>query len=474
MNDKRTDPDGGFSDGGLTDAAPPTDGEERTSRWLDDPQWQPTWPDDFAKQAGTTWKAAHHKLIAQLRSECAAYVNHVLHRLRNELGQPHNGWSFDRIKGPSSLADRAETKLKELHGSARANREAFEQLQRADTLPDEPAVEPSSQDWWKLSAITGVMVAVESVANSFLLASALTTGLLGAFITAIVVSVLNVGAMGVGVGLLLAAVRRRFPATALFAACLVAWGGVAVFFNLLVGRHREAFALLIEAREEQIPGGVETSMSTATDMLSAIPYSPATWQFESLLFFLLGIALCAFGLYKGYTFKKVADPAAARRQRFEALEQRREAIWREYSELAKDYRHRLTHDLRKRVAGWIEGLATELSHATDRIEDIRLKWAGGSFLADVEARFVTAYNNAHATKIDGKKLEQHRDEAKIDLAFPAAASDMEVLESIREVIHEWKTAQMHAFFDDIETHARRIEQHWTNYDPMIREQVRSV
>ena len=83
------------------------------------------------------------------------------------------------------------------------------------------------------------------------------------------------------------------------------WGLLALGLNLLVGRHREAFARIIDESERQVSSAVETDMATVLQEVAAgISFNPVTWNLESLLFFLLGVALCAAGFYKGYTFMK--------------------------------------------------------------------------------------------------------------------------------------------------------------------------
>lgn len=310
---------------------------------------------------------------------------------------------------------------------------------------------------------SGVCIAIEAVANSYLLASALTTGLVGAFITAVVVSFLNVGALGAGIGLLLSALRRRAAHSGLFYASLAAWGAGAVLLNLLVGRHREAFARLIDAREQEISGAVETNMATATEMASTIPYIPSSWQFESLLFFCLGIALCVFGFFKGYTFIGAGDPHHARRE----LDRQKAEILSEYHSLSGRYRGRLTEDLRGSVAGWIESLERAWQSAINDKEDLKANWSGGSLLAQVEALFIAAYNDSHAEKIDQPMLDEHREQGGIDISYPATPADLQVPNEARDIIRKWTETEQQAFFEDINEQTKEIDRVWTDYRPLI-------
>ena len=441
------------------------DGADRF-RWIDDPSWHPAWPAYYARNAKGSWEAAHDRLLAKLRKEGQHYINKVLHKLRGELGNPHNGWDFKRSKGPGQVVLDAETELKLLADRLQHNRAASRQI-KAPSAKD-PASrhdlrKPRPQDWWSLAAILAGCIALEAIMNSYLLASALTTGLVGAFVTAIGVSLLNVGALGAGVGLLLAALRRRAVHSAVLYGCFAVWGILALLLNLLVGRHREAFAQIIDAREQAVSATVETDMAAVTETAATIPYAPSAWQFESLLFFGLGLALCGVGLYKGFTFIKSRDPDREKR----ALEKERATILEEYRSLPTRFRGRLTNDLRNDVAGWVQQLSVELQHASDRLEDLEHNWARDVHLSHVEALFVRGYNDTHATKIDGKMLQRRREEEQVDLALPVARADKRVLDETSEIIGAWSDGHKETFFTQIDDSCREIEALWTDYRPLI-------
>ena len=441
------------------------DGADRF-RWIDDPGWHPAWPAYYARNAKGSWEAAHDRLLAKLRKEGQHYINKVLHKLRGELGNPHNGWDFKRSKGPGQVVLDAETELKLLADRLQHNRAASRQVKdpsaKAPTWRRDLR-KPRPQDWWSLAAILAGCIAVEAIMNSYLLASALTTGLVGAFITAIVVSLLNVGALGAGAGLLLAALRRRAAHSAILYGSFAVWGILALLLNLLVGRHREAFARIIDAREQAVSAAVETDMAAVTETAATIPYAPSAWQFESLLFFCLGLALCGVGLYKGFTFIKSRDPDRERR----ALDEERAAILEEYRSLTTRFRHRLTNDLRNEVAGWVQRLSVELQYASDHLEDLEHNWARDVHLSHVEALFVRGYNDTHATKIDGKMLQRRREEEQVDLAFPVAKADKRVLLETSEIIGAWSDGHKETFFTQIDSSSREIEALWTDYKPLI-------
>lgn len=435
-------------------------------RWIDDPSWQPTWPAHYARTAKGGWEAAHDRLMAELRRECQHYINRVLHKLRSELGEPHNGWDFNRSKGPGQVVLDAETELKLLQDRAQHHRAALRGL--ADPSDETPILphdlrKPSAQNWWSLAAILAGCIAVEAVVNSYLLASALTTGLVGAFITAIVVAFLNVGALGAGAGLLLSALRRRAVHKSLLYGSFAGWAALALLLNLLVGRHREAFARIIDAREQQVSGAIETDMAAVTETAATIPYAPSAWQFESLLFFCLGLALCAVGFYKGYTFIKSRDPNRAKR----ALDQEQARILDEYRSLPARFRQRLTNDLRSAVAGWVQELSVELKHTEDRLEDFKHNWSRDVHLADVEALFVRSYNDTHANKIERKMLQRRREDEQVDLKFPISRADEHVLHETNEIVEKWSGGDKQVFFEEIDRCSRKIEALWTDYKPLI-------
>ena len=447
------------------DAAPEGSNEDNLG-WMEDPNLRPSWPAQYAREAGGQWTAAHRRLIAKLRAEGAQYINKKLDNLRNQLGVPHNGWTFERTQGSARVLMDAQDELKRLQLRARANRADRHRLHHSPSTATPVSAgprKPTTQEWWKLSAILGVCIAIEAVANSYLLASALTTGLVGAFITAIVVSFLNVGALGAGIGLLLSALRRRAAQSGLYYGSLAAWGAAALLLNLLVGRHREAFSRLIDAREQQVSGAVEANMATATELASTIPYIPSSWQFESLLFFCLGVALCVFGFFKGYTFIGAEDPHHARRE----LDRQKAEILSEYSSLSERYRGQLTEDLRAKVAGWVEGLERALQNAINDKEDLKANWSGGSLLAQVEALFIAAYNDSHADKIDQSMLDEQREKAAIDISFPATPADVQVPTEARDIIRKWTETDQKAFFEDINERTKDIDGVWTDYRPLI-------
>ena len=93
-------------------AAAPEDSNEDNHRWMEDPNSRPSWPAQYAREAGGQWTAAHRRLIAKLRAEGTQYINKKLDNLRNQLGVPHNGWTFERTQGSAQVVMDAQDELR--------------------------------------------------------------------------------------------------------------------------------------------------------------------------------------------------------------------------------------------------------------------------------------------------------------------------------------------------------------------------
>ena len=100
-------------------------------------------------------------------------------------------------------------------------------------------------------------------------------------------------------------------------------------------------------------------------------------------------------------------------------------------------------------------------------EDLEASWSGGSLLAQVEALFMAAYNDSHAAKIDQPMLDEHRKQAGIDISFPATPADLQVPNEAHEIIRKWTETDQEAFFEDIKVKSEEIDRVWTDYRPLI-------
>ena len=416
-------------------------------------------PAAIAIDAHGDWKPAHHKLLTSLGLAYRDLVNRTLGSVDREIGQPLNGWDFRRSKGPQQVTHDAEGELKDLQRRRLQHRNA------RDTLPLPSDTDtPTGYDWLKLIAILAVCIVLEAVANITLLSRALSTGLVGAFITAVLVSAINVGALGAGGGLALSSVRRhsnsRVPLLSGCGLLVVA----ATALNLIVGRHREAFARLIEEREQQTLEATEVSLASARELVAGISFNPVTWELESLLFLVLGLALCAVGFYKGFTFVKTG---VKRREAEESLALEWKEIKERYTSLSERYRRKLTQGLRADVAGWIEELDRKRRRARNILEDVKESWEKGSYLDFVESDFIVAHNKHNADKIDREMVDRHRESVNVDWSFPATPADWHILDEADEIVAAWRKSGQEAFFDSVHLECEKVADLWKRYESVI-------
>ncbi|MYE40679.1 MAG: hypothetical protein F4X27_10715, partial [Chloroflexi bacterium] len=162
--------------------------------------------------------------------------------------------------------------------------------------PDEAPTQTYSGDddskthgtsWLGLIAIFAGCVTLEAVANIGLLMDALPGGALSAFLLAVLISAINVGGFGIMMGLLLFTLRRHFGSTrsSLFQVVWGVWMLSALAFNLVAGRHREAYARVLHEIERDPTAPVPAPR----DLLPDIPFNPIAWALEALHFARLGM-----------------------------------------------------------------------------------------------------------------------------------------------------------------------------------------
>ena len=416
-------------------------------------------PAEIAIDANGDWKPAHHKLLTSLRQTYQDFVNRTLETVAGEIGQPLNGWRFKCSKGPRQVTIEAEEELRSLKllGS---------QLRKGRTeLPSPSEIDPpTGYQWLKLVALLAACIVGEAMANVALLTRALSTGLVGAFITAVLVSAINVGALGTGGGLAVSAIRRHFRSQVPFLAGCGFFLVFATGLNLIVGRHREAFARLIEERERQTLEATEINLASVRELVAEISFNPVTWELESLLFLVLGLALCAVGFYKGFTF---IQGGIKRKEAEKLLDLESKQIKEQYSTLSKRYRTKLTEDVRSEVAGWIERLDRTRRRAGNVLEDVKESWDRGSYLHLVESEFVLAHNKHNADKIDRDMLNAHHESVRIDWSFPATPADWNLLEEADKIVSDWQDSGQKRFFDSVEQECVKVADLCQRYEPVI-------
>ena len=414
--------------------------------------------EQIVKNAYGNWKPAHMKLLITMRKLCENRVNETLQTVSTELSKPLNGWHFNRTKAASQLVVEARNELKALQ------LRHIKHEQEEAKLPGLNEIDlPTGGQWLKLIALLAVFIVLEAAANMMLLAPALTTGLVGAFVTALLVSAINVGALGAGSGLLVSALNRHSKTrTPLFSACGAVFV-IALVLNLIVGRHREGFTRHIEMRDQAGQSVGNVTIASARELAAEVSLNPATWELQSFLFFVLGLALCAVGFYKGYTFVR----AGTKREKAKViLDKELTDIKTQYLTLPDRYRGKL-HHLRSEVAGWMEELDQKRLQAEDIFEDIKKRWENGGHLGFVEAEFIIAYNFHNTEEIDHDMLNNHRDEINVDLSFPAGEADRHVLEHAQSIVSSWRESQRDEFFERVHEELLNIEGFWQRYETVV-------
>ena len=447
------------------------------------------------------WKSAHHSLLATLRLDLQEYVDLSLGNLRAKLSDPLGPGGSNQSQGPDEMVRRAEEELKQLElcrkwGYSVASLPSLSPTEVPSLGHPEPRMQAASAytnprddgskvhwiRWLGLIAIFTVFVMIEAVANIGLLMDALPGGALAAFLLAVLVSVVNVGGFGISAGLFLSWLRRHFGRQR-HRLHQVAWGSWAVSafaFNLVAGRHREAYARVVD----QIQETPTAPVPAARDLLSQVSFNPLTWEFQALLFALLGMLLCALGCAKGFTFIRgpvddsqtdnpgvtkdegdaqgepadaggVSEAAPHHRQLFDA-----------FATLPQRYQGRLTNDLRGDVASWYRALDQERRAVTTLLEKLKEEQNRSALIDTVEHAFIVAHNSNYPDKIDLQSVEAHRLE-KYPEPLAVTASDPQVMDVAGALVTEWRESGQAEFDKRIAEANEKITAVWNNYRPLV-------
>ena len=465
------------------------------------------WPldPDLLNQRGTRsgaesdgeWRSAHDSLLASLRLDLQNYVDLSLGNLRTKLSDPLGPAGSSPSQGPKELVRRAEEELKQLElcrkwrqplghvsllhvGNSASDR---------DPRPQPPQTNPDNDDskvhwtrWLWLIAVFAVCVTIEAAANIGLLMGALPGGALQAFLLAILISAINVGGFGISAGYYLFTLRRRFGRTRpkLYQAAWGAWMLLALAFNLVAGRHREAYARVLQ----QIKNDPTAPVPDAGDLLPGIPFNPLAWELEALLFALLGMFLCALGFAKGFTFMRgKADnsgtdgkgsedddnrgqgESAEADGGIEATSPHNRQLFNAFTSLPQRYLGSLT-DLRGEVANWYRALDLERRNVTTLLERLKVKESRQACIDNLEHAFIVAHNLNYPHKIDLQSVEVHRLE-KYAEPFAVTASDPQVLDEAGALVSEWRESGQAAFDKRIAAAHEEITAIWDNYTPLV-------
>ena len=300
----------------------------------------------------------------------------------------------------------------------------------------------------------------ESIAGSFLLDDVVEGGTAQAIFYAIMISVLNVLILGAGFGLLASYVQRTLSSRFFGGFCALAFV-LALGFNWYTAAERDRmYADSVRISQEQ---------GASTESVSR-EYLPWEWEYKSLIFFGIGMALWGLGLYKGLTFhgplssprKSEAEQLENARQRnLEVHQEKTLKIKHQIESLPEEYRRRLHEALRSEVGDWVgDKLEPEWRKACLEFEGLEDKWQADSLRVSIEVLFLSAYNRHHAEPISQEMLDQNRADFGWESSLPEMSVFKKDLDSAEEIIREWKEAGRDLFFEELHTQAVEIRRMW--------------
>ena len=445
------------------------------------------------------WKTAHGSLLASVRLDLQNYVDLRLATLRNKLSHPLGPARSSQSQGPRELVRRAEEELKQLALCRKWgwSPDRLPLLGAGNGAPDRASgphhhrqiLETTTStnlfmDWFLLIAIGLVCVTVEAAANISLLMKALEGAALEAFLLAVLVSVINVGGFGITAGCLLFTLSRQISSTKpwVYRAAWAIWILSALGFNLVAGRHREAYGQVTQSMEKDLTAAIPT----AGEQLSEVSFVPLSWEFEALLFSLLGIFLCVLGFVKGFTFmRRTAEKSGASGQRQrrdntvdceqdesaqtggadEVMTPYNRQLFDTFNSLPRRYQRGLT-ELRREVASWYRSLDWERRSVATLVERLKVKENRQASVDILEHAFIVAHNASYPRKIDPQSVEAHRIEQYAE-PFAVTASDSEVLSEAGALVSEWRESGHTGFDERIAAAYQEIIAIWDNYTPLV-------
>ncbi len=448
-------------------------------------------------QSGGEWRSAHHSLLARLRLDLQQYVDLSLNNLRTKLSDPFGPAGSRQSQGPGELVRKAREDLKRLELYRKYRKPLVSQVVSetdSDILsPDSDSGElftklPADRDmidnsrthwtqWLWLFFVFAACVVVEALANISLLMDALPGGALAAYFLAVLVSIVNVGGFGIGVGMLLSWLNSRIGQTnrQLFLAACSLWIVSATAFNLVAGRHREAYARVVE-RIREAP---TDTIPPAREFLADVSINPLTWEFQALLFTLLGIFLCVVGFVKGFTFIQrpttsttedsnhvddfsLGDPPDA----VKTDPHIDPNIFARFTSLPERYCGTLTDDLRSDVANWYRSLDHERRNIITLLKALEEEQNRQACIDHIEHSFIVFHNNNYPDKIDLNIVRENRCEKHPD-PLVVTASDPQVLDEAGQLVTEWGRSGQAAFDERISTAHKEIADLWDDYKALV-------
>ena len=266
--------------------------------------------------------------------------------------------------------------------------------------------------------------------------------------------------------------------------CKLAWGtwtALAFALNLVVGRHREAYARVIVQITEAQPDTVPTTR----DILPDVPFNLLAWEFQAVPFALLGMLLCALGFAKGFTFiQGQADRSGTAEQgspddkrggqgeharsdsQTAAASTDFRRLFNEFSSLPQRYQGALTNELRGDVANWYRTLDQERRNVATLLETLKGEQNRQACIDSVEHAFIVAHNSNYPDKIDIASVEAHRLE-KYAEPLTVTAADLQVLEEAAALVDNWRESGQASFDERIAEAYNEITTIWNNYRALV-------
>lgn len=500
------------------------------------------------EESNGEWRSAHRSLLAGVSLELQEYLNLTVDSLRSKLSDPLGPAGSSQLSGPSEMVHRAEEELRRLElcrkydqplnarsptspdppppdpdplpsieeQEQRVFRRVMDHLDReqrgsprddvragSESRPEDDQPEgPSWHRWLPLIAVFVLCVAMEAGLNIALLMRALPGGALASFMLAVLISVINVGGFGITAGLFFRwlSARVSHPRPRWYWAGAGLLGLAAVSFNVVAGRHREAYARVLA----QIEAAPAATPPAPRDLLPDIALNPLSWELEALLFALLGIFLWAWGFAKGFTFMPepqepdesvtetpehangtfseppaeppATEPAAAAEPRMTRVpqvgsESTRETpnerrVFEEYSSLPNRYADAMTNELRPEVADWYRALDQERRNVTKLIETLKIEQNRRSCIDTLEHAFIVAHNSDSPDKIRHETVEAHRVEHSPD-PLAVTLPDATMLDEAGRLVEQWRESGQARFDEQIAASRERIAAIWDNYRSVI-------
>lgn len=459
-------------------------------RWLLDPERLAERGRKVGAEANGEWRSAHSRLLGGLVLDLQEHINLSLGNLRTQLSDPLGPRGTLQSQGPSEMVRRAEEELKRLVLCRQWNQPvdglAMMGMGDGHSTFDDPrqgqAVAPAQTThgagvdseshwtrWLGLVAVFAVCVMAEAVANIGLLMEALPGGALAAFLLAVLVSTINVGGLGIGAGLLLSQMRRSFGGRWLGLA-FGGWIASVLGFNLIAGRHREAFAQVVE----QVRANPTAPLPAVRDVLPGVSLNPFTWELQALLFALLGVFLCTIGFAKGFTFirnrmeaSEADEPGGGREQDgSRATSQANRSVFTVFASLPQRYLDVLTGSLREYVANRFRALDRERRTVTTLLDTLKVEENRQACIDIAEHAFIVAFNDNHPDKITIEEVESHRSEKKVG-SLTATVVDSQVLGEADAEVAKWRESGQAQLDERIETAHKEIVAIWDRYKPLV-------